>query len=175
MLLGTMRPGRYLKKQEVIMKKLLLAVLFVFVGCSVHAEDLTLGGIPRLISEKLTEVKPAGLINFSAEVGAGAYLPVWTFHNADNTVNYVEALNIGYKSQQGSHPDGFFMPVALNLPAISARIWSFAWAQQHLTRTPFPNFFFGPAVVVGLNVESVSSLRWDGYKQWLNFVGSVRF
>lgn len=172
------------------MKKLMLAV-FVLMPAVLRAQDappftpapiivtdaptgdLTLGGIPRLIADKLKETHPCGLVDLSGHIGGGAYLPLWTIRGRSR--NYAELANIGYRAMQGQKPSVLLMPLALDATSISAKLWNFSWANAHVTRTQFPDFFLGPALLVPLDKAQIKTLSIKDPKPWLGAVGSVRF
>lgn len=141
---------------------------------SAPSGDMTLGGIPHLIIKKLEEAKPAGLVDFAGNIGGGAYVPTWTFHDMAGR-NYVEAANIGYRAIQGSKPSLMLMPAAFNVTAISGRVWDFAWARDHVTRSAYPDLFLGITPLIPLDHAQVSALKLNDPKKWLAGVASVRF
>jgi hypothetical protein len=160
------------------MKALLILLLatpcFADVVLEAPAGDLSLGGIPRLIGDKLKETKPAGLIDLKGRIGGGAYLPLWTFHDTAKRP-YVEAINVGFRAIQGEKPSVLVMPLAVNVTGLSARLWSFQWAQDHLTRSKFPDFFLGATAFVPLDAPQLKAMKLNDPKGWLGFVGSARF
>ena len=126
------------------MKILLLLLLALPVAA--QEKDLAVGGVYDLIVEKAKEAKVAALVDLKATIGGAAFLPVWTFHAADNSRDYVEC-GIGASLKEGGKGDPF-LSVALNLPALSAKIWSGQWASAHLRRAKFPPVWVGPYIAV---------------------------
>jgi len=167
--------------------KLAIAVLFLAVTAhsqavepapvvapSAPSGDMTLGGIPRLVAAKLQEAKPAGFVDFAGHVGGGAYVPTYTFHDAAG-VNYVEALNIGYRAIQNAKPTVFIEPFALDLTSISGRFWDFPWAQKHVTRSPYPDIFVGIGPLLPTDKTQLYQLKLNQPKSWLAASASCRF
>lgn len=165
------------------MKHWHLAVALICLGSRVAAQpidpqppagDLTLGGIPKLIGQKLQEIKPAGFVDLKGHLGGGGYLPVWSFHDKDGVV-YVEAADVGYRAQQGQKPSILVMPFAVNVVGLSGRFWNFQWARDHLTRSKFPAIFLGAGPLLPLDKDQIKALRINDPTEWLGFVGSVRW
>ena len=143
------------------------------INVSAPSGDMTLGGIPKLIAQKIAEAKPCGLVDFAGNIGGGAYVPTWTFHDMAGH-NYVEAGDIGYRAIQGQKPSVLLMPAAFDLTQISGRIWNFKWAQDHVTRSPYPDLFLGLTALIPAG-PAIRSLSLRDPKQWLGGVASVRF
>ncbi len=136
--------------------------------------NMTLGGVPTLIAQKLQEAKAAGIVDFAGHIGGGAYVPTWTFHDM-NGVSYVEALDIGYRALQGQKPMIYLMPFAVDLPAISSRLWNFSWAQNHVTRSKYPDVFVGVGPFIPSTKEELYRLKLKQPKEWMAASASVRF
>lgn len=169
------------------MKHWLLGVALVCFGSIAMAQDnvpsvavsaptgvLTLGGIPKMIADKIQEAKPAGIVDFNGHVGGGGYLPIYTFHDMSG-VSYVEVFNVGYRAIQAQKPSVMLMPVAIDVTSVSSRIWNFQWARNHVTRSHFPDLFLGPTVLLPLNSVEIKTLKIKSPKDWLAIVGSARF
>lgn len=135
---------------------------------------MTLGGVPQLLAQKLQEAKAAGIVDFAGHVGGGAYVPTYVFHDVVG-VNYVEVGDIGYRALQGAKPSVFFMPFAVNLTGVSARLWEFSWADAHVTRSPYPDIFLGLGPLLPTDRQQLQALRLDRPKEWLAASASVRF
>jgi hypothetical protein len=144
------------------------------VAVSAPGGDMTLGGVPRLIAQKLEEAKPAGLVDFAGHVGGGAYLPTYIFHDAAGN-QYVEAADIGYRAIQGSKPSVYLMPIAINVTALSSRAWDFQWARDHVTRSPYPDLWLGVGPLLPLDKSQLEQLKLYRPKDWLAASASVRF
>lgn len=136
--------------------------------------DMTLGGVPQLLAQKVQEAKAAGIVDLAGHVGGGAYVPTWTFHDA-NGVSYVEAIDIGYRALQGAKPSVFVMPFAVDLTSISGRLWDFPWAQAHVTRSPYPDIFVGIGPILPTDKVQLQQLKLKQPKDWLAASASVRF
>lgn len=136
--------------------------------------SMTLGGVPQLIANKLLEAKPCGLVDFDGHIGGGAYVPTWTFHDMNGT-SYVEVGDIGYRSIQGSKPSILLMPAAVDITSISGRMWNFQWANNHVTRSKYPDMFLGPTALLPLDGVQIRQLKLKNYKDWLGAVASIRF
>lgn len=136
--------------------------------------SLTLGGVPQLLADKLQEAMPCGIVDFAGHVGGGAYVPTYTFHDAAGQ-NYVEALDIGYRALQNAKPSVYLMPLAFNPTALSNRLWSFPWAQKHVTRSPYPDVWVGVGPLLPLDKVQLQALKLNRPKDWLAASASVRF
>ena len=136
--------------------------------------DMTLGGVPQLLAQKVKEAKAAGIVDLAGHVGGGAYVPTYTFHDAAGT-NYVEALNIGYRAIQNAKPTVFIEPYALDLTSISGRFWDFPWAQKHVTRSPYPDIFVGIGPLLPTDKTQLYQLKLNQPKSWLAASASCRF
>ncbi len=129
------------------MKTLLLALLFapslILAQMPAARPELDIGGVTDFLGDILKQSKGASLVSGKGQIGGALYLPVWTFHDMDG-VNYVHLGGGGKLAEGGKYaPIGI---VALNLPALSARLWRFAWANAHVTRLKTPDIWFGPYV-----------------------------
>lgn len=144
------------------------------VEVSAPSGDMTLGGVPALIAQKLQEAKAAGIVDLAGHAGGGAYVPTYVFHDADG-VNYVEAINIGYRAIQGSKPTILIEPFAVDLTSISGRIWNFPWAKTHVTRSKYPDVFVGFGPIIPGDKAQLYQLKLNQPKNWLAASASVRF
>ena len=124
----------------------LLLLLLLALPVAAQEKELAVGGMYDLIIEKAKEAKVAGLVDLKGTAGGAAFLPVWTFHAADNSRDYVEC-GVGASIKEGGKGQPF-LSVALNLPALSAKIWSGQWAISHLRRAKFPPVWVGPYIGV---------------------------
>lgn len=144
------------------------------IDLSAPTGNLTLGGVPQLIADKLAEAKAAGIVDLAGHVGGGAYVPTYTFHDA-NGVSYVEALNIGYRAMQGAKPTVFLEPFAVDLTSISGRFWDFPWARTHVTRSKYPDVFVGVGPILPTDKTQLYNLKLNQPKNWVAASASVRF
>lgn len=130
------------------MKRLALSV-FILLGSSARGEEspLDVGGISKLIADKAKEAKLATMLDLSGIFGGALYLPVWTLKGAgDSGAEYI-SLGAGGMIREG----GGKLPlagIAFNLPALSAKLWSFQWAKDHVKRAKFPPIWAGPYVLI---------------------------
>jgi hypothetical protein len=136
--------------------------------------DMTLGGVPKLLAQKIQEAKAAGLVDFAGHIGAGGYVPTYTFHDAAGRA-YAEVADLGYRAIQGSKPAGYAMPLAINVTAISARAWDFQWAKDHVTRSPYPDLFLGVGAILPFDGPQLRQLKLNHPQDWLAASASVRF
>lgn len=141
---------------------------------SAPSGDMTLGGVPRLIAQKLEEAKPCGLVDFAGHAGGGAYIPTWTFHDKAGR-QYVEAADIGYRAIQGAKPSLMLFPVMVNVETLADRAWDFQWANDHVTRSKYPNAYVGVGPVIPADKAALSRLKLKDPKEWLAASASVRF
>lgn len=144
------------------------------INISAPSGDMTLGGVPRLIAQKLEEAKPCGLVDFAGHAGGGAYVPTWTFHDKAGKA-YVEAADIGYRSIQGAKPSVMLFPVMVNVEALADRAWDFQWARDHVTRSQYPSVYVGLGPVIPADKDQLSQLKLNKPKEWLAASASVRF
>ena len=138
---------------------------------SVPAE-LAVSGVAGLVSDKLKEVKGAVLVTLGGKPGAAGYLPIWTWHTVDGTP-IMEFPTLGYRAVQGARPDAF-TTVTFNLPGVSAQLFGGRWFKDHVTKTAFPPIFFGPALIVPLDLQTVKNLQWNDWRRYVAVVASVR-
>lgn len=157
----------------VIVAALLTAVLGLLALTPVRAAAgvLDIPGLATLVAEKAKEARACAVVDLNGKFAGGAYLPVWTFHKADDPKTQYVNVGIGGVIRQG---ESFrpFVPVAANLPALSAKLWDSDWARRHLTRTKFPPIWVGPQVRVPLPGERVG---WGDWREWLGFIAAVGF
>lgn len=144
------------------------------INISAPSGDMTLGGVPRLIAQKLEEAKPCGLVDFAGHAGGGAYIPTWTFHDKAGK-NYVEAADIGYRAIQGAKPSLMLFPVMVNVETLADRAWDFQWARDHVTRSQYPSVYVGVGTVIPADKAQLSRLKLKDPKEWLAGSVSVRF
>lgn len=144
------------------------------VEVSAPSGDMTLGGVPRLIAQKIQEAKPCGIADGYGRLGGGAYIPTWTFHDMAGR-SFVEVGNIGYRAIQGEKPSVMLLPVMVNFVALSGRAWDFQWARDHVTRSKYPDIFVGVGPIVPIDGAQVVRLKLNQPKGWLVAVASVRF
>lgn len=152
------------------MLKLLLAVLLSPVMLS--AQELDVSGLSGLLADKVKEFKGCGLLTMEGKPGAGAYLPIWTWHTKDGTP-LVEFPAIGYRGVQDQRPDAF-ATVTANLPGLSRQWFSGPWMEEHVTKSKFPPIFFGPALLFPLNLQTVKEMRWEDWQKYTALLLSVR-
>ena len=148
------------------MKALLLTALL---SAPAAAGDLlSVPGLAQLAAEKAKEAQAIGTLTFSLKKGAGAYLPVWTFKDARG-IRYVRT-GVGWEGTDlGGHP---LVPVTLNLPALSGRLWSSAWAQTHVERVKLPDIWFGPVIRAPLVQDR---FQWKDWKDYAGLAAAVGF
>lgn len=154
------------------MKILLFVVMFVpsliMAQLPTANPQLQIGGVTEFLGDMLKQSRGATLLNGRGDIGGGVYVPIWTFHDMDK-VNYVH-FGCGGRIMEG----GDYAPmgiVALNLPALSYRLWNFAWAKDHVERLKTPDIWFGPYTeiplpgqtwVVGQRVGAMVSIGLGG-------------
>lgn len=118
---------------------------------------LSLGGLADLIAEKAKESRAATFLTLDEKYAGGAYLPVWTFTDASRSEKYL-TIGIGGQVKQGESARPC-LPIAVNLTALSARLWSSRWAQEHVIRTKMPPVWVGPFIRVPLPGERDWTIR----------------
>ena len=146
--------------------KWIMAALICF-GSPAMAQEkpLDVGGISRLIADKAKEAKLATMLDLSGTFGGAAYLPVWTIKGAGDAGAEYVSLGAGGMLREGGDKSPL-VAVAFNLPAISAKVWDFQWARDHVKRSKFPPIWIGPyvlvptskAYVVGKNIGGMVSI-----------------
>ena len=147
-----------------ILAGLLLIPFYTF------AEEYPLASIPGLLDHaaaKSKEAKAAGLIDFNGQVSGAAYLPVWIFHGTERAY-FETGLGGTIRAREQFRP---LIGFDANLPAISARFWSFPWAKAHVTRTKFPPIWLGPIIRIPLPSDR---FQWRDWKAWSGFILSIR-
>ena len=137
------------------------------------AEPLHLSGLPQLLADKLKESKGAAILTLEGKPGAGAYLPIWTWHTKDGTP-LVEFPAIGYRGVLGQRPDAF-ATITANLPGISGQWFSNEWFRTHVKKSKFPPTFFGPAILFPMNAGEIGAMSIRDWRRHLALVASVRF
>ena len=135
-------------------------------------QELDVSGIAGLVSDKLKEVKGAALVTLGGKPGAAGYLPIWTWQTKDQTP-IMEFPTIGYRAVVGAKPDAF-TTVTFNLPGVSAKLFGGKWMQEHVKKSQFPPIFFGPALILPLDLKTAQDLRWDDWRKYAAVVASVR-
>src|SRR3990167_967910 len=133
------------------MKYLLTAVLVCF-GIVAQAQEspLAIGGISKLISEKTREAKIATMLDLYGGIGGALYLPVWSLKGAGDAGNEYVSLGVGGMIREGGDKSPL-VAIAFNLPALSAKVWDFQWAKDHIKRSKFPPIWVGPYVLIPTN------------------------
>jgi len=146
-----------------------IAFLLLALAVPSHASDLlSIPGLASLAAEKAKEAQAIGTLTLSLKKGAGAYLPVWTFKDAAG-IRYVRT-GVGWEGTDlGGHP---LIPVTLNLPALSARVWSSPWAQEHVERVRLPEIWFGPVIRAPLVQDR---FQWKDWRDYAGFAAAVGF
>lgn len=134
--------------------------------------ELDASGITGLAADKLKEAKGAVLVTVGGRPGAAAYLPIWTWHTKDGTP-IAEFPTVGYRAIQGQRPDAF-TTATLNLPGLSAKLFGSDWFKDHVTKSVFPPIFFGPALLVPLNLNTLKHIKMADWQQYAAIVVSVR-
>ena len=139
---------------------------------TVNAPELEISGVYQLLNDKLKESKGAALTTMGGRPGAAIYLPIWTWQTASG-VPIAEFPAVGYRGVLGQSP-GAFVTATLNLPGISNRIFNSAWFNAHVKRSKFPPIFFGPALLLPLNLHELKGLRIDEWEKHAAVILSVR-
>ena len=139
---------------------------------SAVVQEMDLSGVYELLDQKLKESKGAALTTLGGRPGAAIYLPIWTWQTASG-VPIAEFPAIGYRGVLGQRP-GAFVTATLNLPGISNRIFNSAWFNAHVKRTEFPPIFFGPALLLPLNLHEIKGLRIADWEKHAAILLSVR-
>ena len=133
--------------------------------------DLDLGGVRDFATDLLKEARGATLVDTGAGISGGLYVPVWVFH-AKTGAEYLH-IGAGVALREGGHEEPLLV-TAINLPALSARLWGFQWAQDHVTRLKTPAIWLGPYIkvpfpgrtyVIGREVGSLLSIGLGGGKK----------
>ncbi len=158
------------------MKRIIIAAM-LWIPCAAAAQDapplqpLSIGGVPGLLADKIKEAKACGVVSFNGKPGAGSYLPIWTWHDSKNS--YAEFPAIGYRAIVGEKPRAFLTATA-NLPGISDGLFGSQWFKDHVTKSQFPPIFFGPALMVPLDLQTVQSIRLkDDWQKYVAVVFSI--
>lgn len=104
--------------------------------------------------DKLKEGRAVVLVSPFYKPAYAVYVPVWTLASMDSATGkpsadpYRRYFSIGgggkIDMNDRSHAAGF-VSCDLNLVALSARLWDWAWARQHIDRASFPPIYAGPA------------------------------
>lgn len=143
-----------------------IAILLLLASTCSAGELLSIPGLASLVADKAKETQAIGTMTASLKKGAGAYLPVWTIKDLAG-VRYVRT-GIGWEGTDiGGHP---LVPLTLNMPAISAKVWSSPWAQAHVERVKLPDIWFGPVVRAPLVQDR---FQWKDWKDYLGFAVSI--
>ena len=111
-------------------------------------------GFLQLVADKAKETRPVVLLSPWQKPAYAAYLPVWTVHGAydldaagkpikDPYRQYL-SMGGGGKYDLGTRAGSAFLGMDLNLVALSARLWNWAWADKHIDRAKFPPIYAGP-------------------------------
>lgn len=156
------------------MRTLIAAVLMALPVCSVAQEQPAgddIGGFKTLVAEKLKEAKPVAILSYNAKPAVGAFLPVWTFHDArPKQADYVE-VGIGgrWQTQDKAYP---YLGGGVNIVALSQRAWDFQWARDHVRRARFPDLFVGPSAQLPIDIRRIKA--WKFLDQF-GVQASVRF
>ena len=139
---------------------------------TVNAPELEISGVYQLLNDKLKESKGAALTTMGGKPGAAIYLPVWTWQTASG-VPIAEFPAFGYRGVLGQRP-GAFVTATFNLPGISNRLFNSQWFNAHVKRTEFPPIFFGPALLLPLNLHEIKGLRIADWEKHAAIILSVR-
>lgn len=134
--------------------------------------ELDASGITGLLADKIKEARGGVLVTLGGKPGGAAYLPIWSWHTLDGTP-IAEFPTIGYRAVQDQRPDAF-TTATVNIPGLSARVFGSKWMTDHVTKSAFPPIFFGPALIVPLDLRTVRALRWDDWQKYASVVVSVR-
>lgn len=155
------------------MRKLFIS-LMLFASPAAASDILTIPGLAGLMADKAKESKACALISLNGKMAAGAYLPVWTFHARDNpgdpAAQYFE-VGLGGSIQQKENLRPL-LTLDANLPALSGRLWSSAWAKSHLRRTSLPPIWFGPQFRTPFPGDK---FMWRAWREWAGFIVSMGF
>jgi len=126
-------------------------------------------GFLALMRQKISETRPVVLMSPYVKPAYSMFLPVWKFHDGDRT--YAEC-GVGGKYETESRSGSAFLGTDINLVAVSALVWNFAWAKDHVTRSKFPPIFVGPSFV---SPQDWQGLKTISLKRDLRMLVSVDF
>ena len=133
-----------------------LAIVLMLLASSVPAiaAPTAADSFAQFFSDKLKEGRAVVLASPFYKPAYAAYIPVWTLASMDSTTGkpsqdpYRRYFSIGgggkIVMEDKGRAEGF-IGMDLNLVAISARLWDWTWARQHLDRSSFPPIYAGPA------------------------------
>lgn len=131
------------------------------------AELLSVPGLAGLVADKAKEAQAIGTLDLKGNKGAGAYLPVWTYREGETRYARIGA---GWEGHDlGGRP---IVPLVLNLPALSGKLWSSAWAQAHIERVKLPPVWFGPYLRAPLPNDN---FRWEKWRDFAGLAAAVGF
>lgn len=139
------------------MKHWLLVVSLLCFGSTVMAQTIeTDNSLKNLVAQKLKETETGYSVGFDAKQGATVTLPVWKIHDGSNN-DVLELLNIGAESRQGQKAHGI-IDSAFNVVWLSGKVWSFKWAQDHVTRTSMPPVFIGIGPALPMDILEINKM-----------------
>jgi hypothetical protein len=147
----------------VVASALVVVALFGCAGAE-EASTGTISGWLRLAAEKASETRPVVLMSPYVRPAYSAFLPVWTLHakypesGVDHYLDYLE-IGIGGKYEMSDSSKSAFLAGDVNLVGISARLWNWKWADEHLRRSKFPPIFVGPGLVAPLAWDDLKNLN----------------
>ena len=127
--------------------KAIIILLFLSLPVQAEVQDLlSLGGLSDLVAEVSKKAKGASLVNLEQEVSGALYVSIWTLHNAvEPRTDYLELAAGAELKENRGRP---LLTLAANLPALSGKLLSSAWAKSHIERLPLPPIWVGPYVRV---------------------------
>ncbi len=72
----------------------------------------------------------------------GAYVPINTLTSKDQKFEYIE-WGVGLEEPEGTEDPGLIVPVMFNVIDVAKKIFSFAWARDHVKTTSLPSIWGG--------------------------------
>lgn len=135
-------------------------------------QEMEIGGVAELIGDKLKEIKGATILTWAGRPGVAGYLPIWTWQTSAGTP-IAEFPAVGYRGVLGDSPQAF-VTATFNLPGLSSRLFGSQWFATHVVKSKFPPMFFGPAVLLPMDVNAINGMRWEDWKEYASVILSVR-
>lgn len=98
-----------------------------------------------------------------------AYVPVWTFHAAydmdaagkpiRDPYRQFFSVGGGGKYDLDTKSGSGFIGCDINIVALSARLWDFAWARNHVDRVKFPPVYGGGSFIAPTSYEGIRTMN----------------
>jgi hypothetical protein len=149
------------------MRILALALVSFLVAGQARAADTAADQFAKFLTDKVKEGRLVVLVSPYYKPAYEAYIPVWTFAAQDpatgkpskDPMRRYFSLGGGGRidMEDKTHASGF-VGCDLNLVALSARLWDFAWARGHLDRSSFPPIYAGPAFEAPTSYEQLRTM-----------------